>query len=95
MADPVPEMVRRVSQAIERELNAMIEPGTTTTLWTLAEKAARAAIAEMRNPTEEMVDAPWRVNEVQIYEPTDLTQVLDCISFKAVYQAMIDEALRE
>ena len=52
-----PEMIRRVAQAIERELNAMIEPGVTTTLWTLADKAARAAIAEMREPTEKMVEA--------------------------------------
>jgi hypothetical protein len=56
-------------------------------------EAARAAIVALRAPTEAMEDAPWRAG-VQVYEPTDLTQVLDCISFKAVWQAMIDEALK-
>lgn len=41
---PNPEAERAAISAIERELNAMIEPGATTTLWTLAEAAGKAAV---------------------------------------------------
>ena len=56
-------------------------------------KQARAAIEAMREPTEEMENAPWQAS-VQVYQPTDITQTLDSISFKRVYQAMIEAALK-
>jgi hypothetical protein len=49
-----------------------------------------------REPTEAMLDAPWRAfPSVQLYEPTDLTQTLDSISFERVWRAMRDAALAE
>jgi hypothetical protein len=43
----VEQVEQVVIQAITRELNAMIEPGVTTTLWTLAEKAGKAVAEDL------------------------------------------------
>lgn len=58
------------------------------------EELARAAIASMREPTDEMEDQAFKEPSVQVYEPEDLTQVLDCVSFKEIWRQMIDEALK-
>lgn len=96
----VPEMVERVARAIVRagaarastdpiDLEAVIEAS-----WPHHVDIACAALHATREPTEAMLDAPWRAQpSVQLYEPTDLTQVLDCVSFARVWASMVAAAL--
>lgn len=53
---------------------------------------ARAAIAEMREPTREMCEAGQRVNILS--EELGRFEFLSCDEMAAAWKAMIDEALR-
>lgn len=95
----IPEMVERATRAAY----AKAMSGSKNT-WENARPTERvvwlaiitAAMDALREPTDAMLDAPWRAQpSVQLYEPTDLTQVLDCVSFERVWQAMIDAALKD
>lgn len=90
MTKPIPEMVERVSRAIEatgpRESVASVEPS-----WMAFLPQARAAIAAMREPTGNMGSAAGRkFCDLENHYGGQFPSfgVIDC------YRAMIDEALK-
>ena len=93
-------MVERVAKAIcqadggSPEEVVHVRPGVTYRLWAEYEQKARAAIAAMREPTGEMVDAGAASYGVPTPAIGSLPlSVIDGQPTKA-WRAMIDEALR-
>lgn len=83
------EMIERVARvlAIEEDQDPDMLNGAVGVVWRLYEPHARALIAAMREPTPKMVAAGaeedmWVQNEGQDPQP-------------GIWQAMIDEALRD
>ena len=89
------EMIERCTVALKASIEGSPHNFGEAGIARVYEDGVRAVIAAMREPTEAMLDAPWRHPGIQVYEPTDLTQVLDCIPFAEIWKAMIDKALDE
>lgn len=97
--------IERAAAAIyERGRRAQLEwfPTWAYPSWDEADQPIRAVYLDMarlaaeafREPTEAMEDSIWH-GHVLIYVPTDLTQVIDCIDFKAAWRAMLDALVKD
>lgn len=80
-------MIERVASQIERLIDErpMVDAPQVVIRKIMAQKIARAAIEEMRVPTEAMVDAGWDADGYDRYAATK----------DDTYRAMIDAALED
>jgi len=89
-------MVARVAKAIGEALYGYCDPVDTPNTYSAATTAARAAIAEMRQPTDDMI-AVGRDMEFERDNPTSEYEMI--VSYRvdadatAIWQTMIDAAL--
>lgn len=104
--DPSKDVVFRVSQAIRMALEqrAGTVDSDINVIALMYERAARMAIAALREPTEKMVDAAWSKNGGPLVTEYSISHWRDTASFGSqmkddsaheVWSVMIDALLKE